>query len=68
MGIAKKIGVIILAYVIIGLIWSVMRHMAIIPPSPGGLEGPLNILYLVFDPITIIYFMIVMALGMPMPV
>lgn len=64
MGIAKKLGIVVLLYVILGIVWSVMRHMAIIPPSPGGLEGPLNILYIVFEPISLIYFMIVMTLGL----
>jgi len=67
MGIAKKIGIVILAYVIIGLAWAIMRHTAIIPTSPGGLEGPLNILYVIFEPISLIYFMIIMALGIPIP-
>ena len=62
MGLAKKLGIVVLLYVIVGIVWSVMRHMAIIPPSPGGLEGPLNILYLIFEPISLIYFMIVMTL------
>lgn len=64
MGLAKKLGIVVLFYVILGIVWSVMRHMAIIPPSPGGLEGPLNILYLIFEPISLIYFMIVMTLGL----
>ncbi|MFW9794712.1 MAG: hypothetical protein ACFFEE_10445 [Candidatus Thorarchaeota archaeon] len=64
MGIAKKIGIVVLLYVILGLAWSVMRHMAIIPPTPGDLEGPLNILYIIFEPISLIYFMILMALGL----
>jgi hypothetical protein len=67
MGAAKKLGIVVLLYVILGLVWSVMRHMAFIPPSPGGLDGPANILYIIFEPISIVYFMIVMALGMPMP-
>ncbi len=64
MGLAKKLGIVVLLYVILGIVWSVMRHMAIIPPSPGGLEGPLNILYLIFEPISLVYFMIVMAIGL----
>ena len=64
MGLAKKLGIVVLFYVILGIVWSVMRHMAIIPPSPGGLEGPANILYLIFEPISLIYFMIVMTLGL----
>ena len=65
MGIAKKIGIIVLIYVVLGIVWSAMRQFAIIPPSPGGLEGPANILYIIFEPISFIYFMIVMSLGIP---
>ena len=63
MGIAKKLGIVVLLYVIIGLVWSMMMHFAILP-GPGGLGGPLNILYLIFQPITFVYFMIVIALGL----
>lgn len=63
MGLAKKLGIVVLLYVIIGLVWSVMMHLAILP-GPGGLDGPLNILYLVFQPITFVYFFIVLALGL----
>jgi hypothetical protein len=63
MGLLKKLGIVVLLYVILGLVWSVMMHFAILPP-PGGLDGPLNLLYLIFQPITLIYFMIVMALGL----
>jgi hypothetical protein len=62
MGLAKKLGIVVLLYVIIGLVWSVMMHMAYLP-EPGGLDGPLNILYMIFQPITFIYFFIVIALG-----
>ena len=65
MGIAKKIGIVILLYVIIGFVWSIMMHFGYIPP-PGGLEGPLNVLYMIFEPITFIYFIIVFSLGLPM--
>ena len=63
MGLAKKLGIVVLLYVIIGIAWSVMRHLGYLPP-PGGLDGPLNILYLIFEPISLIYFMIIMALGL----
>ena len=63
MGLAKKLGIVVLLYVILGFVWSIMMHLAILP-GPGGLEGPLNILYLVFQPITIVYFFIVVALGL----
>ncbi len=63
MGIAKKIGIIILVYFILGLVWSFMRWQNIIPMSPGGLDGPLNILYLIFDPVSIIVFMILGSLN-----
>ncbi|MHA2396614.1 MAG: hypothetical protein ACXAC0_07910 [Candidatus Thorarchaeota archaeon] len=63
MGLAKKLGIVVLLYVMIGLVWSVMMHLAFIPP-PGGLSGPLNILYLIFQPITFVYFFIVLALGL----
>lgn len=63
MGIAKKLGIVVLLYVIIGFAFGVMMHFAIIPP-PGGLGGPLNILYIIFQPITMLYFFIVIALGL----
>ena len=63
MGIAKKLGIVVLLYVILGFVWSILMHLAILP-SPGGLAGPLNILYMVFQPITIVYFFIVIALGL----
>jgi hypothetical protein len=64
MGAAKKIGIMILIYVIAGLVWSILRWQNIVPLEPGGLEGPLNILYLIFDPVSIIFFMIIGALGL----
>lgn len=64
MGLLKKLGIVVLLYVIMGFAWTVMMHLAILPP-PGGLEGPLNILYIIFQPITIIYFFIIVALGIP---
>jgi hypothetical protein len=63
MGIAKKLGIVVLAYVIIGLVFSMMMHFEYLP-EPGGLDGPLNILYIVFQPISLIYFMIVISLGL----
>ncbi|NHJ13523.1 MAG: hypothetical protein EAX95_07585 [Candidatus Thorarchaeota archaeon] len=65
MGLARKIGIVILIYVFLGIAWSAMRHFGIVPISPGGLEGPANILYIIFEPISLVYFMIVMALGVP---
>lgn len=58
MGIAKKLGIVVLAYLIIGVIWSILRWQNIIPISPGGLEGPLNILYLIFEPVSLIVFLV----------
>ncbi|MGY5857768.1 MAG: hypothetical protein RTU63_00245 [Candidatus Thorarchaeota archaeon] len=43
-----------------------MMQLAYIP-DPGGLEGPLNILYIIFSPIATIYFLIVISLGLYMP-
>ena len=63
MGLAKKLGIVVLLYVILGLVWSVMMHFAILP-APGGLDGPLNLLYLIFQPITFVYFIIVVSLGL----
>ncbi len=64
MGIAKKIGILILVYLLVGLVWSVLRWHNIIPIEPGGLEGPLNILYLVFEPVSFLFFMLLIALGL----
>lgn len=64
MGIAKKLGIIILLYIIVGVVWTLLRWQNIIPITPGGLEGPLNILYLIFDPVSIVVFMILGSLGM----
>jgi len=66
MGLLKKLGILILLYVIIGVVWGVMMQLAYIP-EPGGLEGPLNILYTIFSPITTIYFLIVISLGLYTP-
>lgn len=66
MGLMKKLGILILLYVIIGVVWSMMMQLTYIP-EPGGLEGPLNILYSIFSPITTIYFLIVISLGLYIP-
>jgi hypothetical protein len=63
MGLLKKLGIIVLIYVIIGIGWSVMMHLGYLP-TPGGLDGPLNLLYTIFQPISLIYFMIVIGLGL----
>lgn len=63
MGQLKKIGIVVLIYVIVGVAFSAMMQLGYLP-APGGLEGPLNILYTIFQPITLIYFMIVIALGL----
>jgi hypothetical protein len=64
MGIAKKVGIVILFYLLVGLVWSVLRWQNIIPIEPGGLEGPLNILYLIFEPVSFVFFMLLVALGL----
>jgi hypothetical protein len=64
MGLAKKIGVVIMLYLIVGLTWSAMRWINIVPIEPGGLDGPLNILYIIFEPVSLVFFMILMALGL----
>jgi len=66
MGLLKKLGIIILLYAIIGVVWSVMMQFGYLP-APGGLEGPLNIVYIIFSPITTIYFLIVISLGLYTP-
>ena len=66
MGLLKKLGIIILLYVIIGVAWTAMMQLGYLP-SPGGLEGPLNILYTVFSPISTVYFLIVISLGLYTP-
>jgi hypothetical protein len=66
MGLLKKLGIIILLYVIIGVVWSVMMQLGYLP-VPGGLEGPLNIVYTIFSPISTIYFLIIISLGLYTP-
>jgi hypothetical protein len=63
MGLAKKLGIVVLLYMILGFVWSIMMHFGYLP-APGGLSGPLNILYLIFQPITFVYFFIVVAIGL----
>lgn len=63
MGLLKKLGIVVILYVIIGFAFGAMMHLAIIPP-PGGLGGALNILYIIFQPITMLYFLIVIGLGL----
>ncbi|MFW9787781.1 MAG: hypothetical protein ACFFE2_13480 [Candidatus Thorarchaeota archaeon] len=66
MGLPKKIGITILLYVILGFVWSVLMFYSIIPP-PGGLSGPLNILYIIFSPITTVFFLILVSAGVIAP-
>ena len=66
MGLLKKLGIIILLYVIIGVVWGAMMFMLIIP-APGGLEGPLNILYTIFSPVTTIFFLVLVSTGIIAP-
>jgi hypothetical protein len=66
MGILKKIGIVILLYVIIGFVWGILMFMSILPP-PGGLDGPLNVLYIIFSPITNVFFLILVSTGIIAP-
>ncbi|TFG28322.1 hypothetical protein EU527_17455 [Candidatus Thorarchaeota archaeon] len=66
MGLLKKLGIILLLYVLLGIVWSVMRQFSIVP-EPGGLDGPLNLIYILFEPISFIYFIIVISLGLYTP-
>jgi hypothetical protein len=63
MGLLKKLGIIVLIYAVAGVVLSAMMHFGYLP-TPGGLEGSLNLLYIIFQPITLVYFMIVMGLGL----
>jgi len=64
MGLVKKLGIIILLYVVIGVVWAVLMQIGYIP-EPGGLgDTPLNILYTIFSPITFIYFTITYSIGL----
>ncbi|MGY5852688.1 MAG: hypothetical protein RTU92_03895 [Candidatus Thorarchaeota archaeon] len=64
MGIAKKIGIVFLLYFILGTIWSILIWQGMLPMDAGGLEGPANILYIVFGPVTMIIFMILGSAGL----
>ena len=66
MGLLKKLGILILLYVIIGVVWGVLMFMSIIP-VPGGLEGPLNVLYIIFSPVTTVFFLILVSTGIIAP-
>ncbi len=63
MGVLKKLGLVFMAYVILGVIWSVLIQFGIIPPA-GGLGGALNVLYIIFTPVSLVYFTILYSLGL----
>ena len=64
MGIAKKLGIVILLYFILGVAWSLLIWQGTLPQDAGALEGPANILYIIFGPVTMIVFMILGSLGL----
>lgn len=66
MSLMKKVGVIILLYILLGIAWSVMRQFGIVP-TPGGLDGPLNLIYIIFEPVSLVYFLFVISLGLYTP-
>ena len=66
MGLLKKLGIIILLYVILGVVWSVLIYMLIVPPGGFG-DSPLNILYTIFSPITTVFFLILVSTGIIAP-
>ena len=66
MGLLKKLGIVVLLYVILGFVWGILMYMLIIPP-PGGLSGPLNVLYIIFSPITTVFFLILVSTGIIAP-
>ncbi len=66
MGLLKKLGILILLYVILGVVWSALMYLSIIP-VPGGLEGPLNVIYIIFSPITTVFFLILVSTGIIAP-
>ena len=66
MGLLKKLGIIILLYVILGVVWSVLIYMLIVPPGGFG-DSPLNVLYTIFSPITTIFFLILVSTGIIAP-
>lgn len=66
MGLLKKLGIIILLYVILGFVWGILMFMSIIPP-PGGLGGALNVLYIIFSPVTTVFFLMLVSTGIIAP-
>jgi hypothetical protein len=66
MGVLKKLGILILLYVILGVVWSALMYLSILP-TPGGLEGPLNVIYMIFSPITTVFFLILVSTGIIAP-
>jgi hypothetical protein len=66
MGLLKKIGIVILLYIILGFVWGALIFMSIIPP-PGGLSGPLNVIYIIFSPVTTVFFLILVSVGIIAP-
>lgn len=66
MGLLKKLGIVVLLYVILGFVWGILMYMLIIPPL-GGLSGPLNVLYIIFSPITTVFFLILVSTGIIAP-
>jgi len=66
MGLLKKLGIIILLYVILGVVWSALIYMLIVPPGGFG-DSPLNVLYTIFSPITTVFFLILVSTGIIAP-
>jgi hypothetical protein len=64
MGLLKKLGIVILLYVILGFVWSAMIYLLIIPPVGSG---ALNVLYIIFSPITTLFFLILVSTGIIAP-
>lgn len=64
MGAARKLGIIVLVYIILGVVWSLLAWQNFVPMEAGGLEGPANILYLIFSPVSLLVFMILGSLGL----
>ena len=65
MGLLKKLGIIILLYVVIGIAWTAMMQFGHIPDASVGFgDSPLNILYTIFSPITFIYYLIINSIGL----
>jgi len=63
MGVLRKLGIVILVYIIVGVIWSALIQFGIIPPA-GGLGGALNVLYIIFMPVSFVYFIILGSFGL----